>query len=176
MKKTIITVVVTAVVAILATLLTVYAYNSFEDNKYDKLVAETGVKEVTENKYELPKFSIVVQGVYYSTISNVDVADLKTYNVEAVMFDGIYRRYNTYDAIKLKDVFELYGIEDYNNVVFKSNGNLQVKFAKDEISDNFFLTFTKDGFNYPENEPVNLLCPEFAERYSLTNIVRIDFE
>lgn len=175
MKKTAF-IIIMEIATIVATILVVFTYNSYKEKKYEKLVEEPGIKEVKEADFNLPKFTILVEGIYYSTISDVDIIDLKTYFISAVMDYSVRNDYKTYNAIKLKDIFELYGIEDYNNVIFKSNGNLQVKFKKEEINDDFYLTFSENGINYPEDEPVNLLCPDYNARYSLTNIVEIDFE
>lgn len=176
MKKTIISVVITAVITIVITLLGVSVYNSTVENKYSKQVDKSGLKEAKEIKGEIPEFAITVQGIYDSSITDKDIKDLKIYEISAVMTDGVYSDLYTYTGVKLNDILNSFDYNDYRNITFKSNGNLQVTFSKEEINDNMYLVFSVDGYMLPEEEPVNLLNTELNSRYSIGNVVRMDFE
>lgn len=179
MKKTIIYVIICIAIMLLSiggTLLGVKLYNNAESKKYSQLVEEPGIKDVVKVDYELPKFTILVAGIYDTTITNEDIKDLQVYEISAVMNDGIYKDYYYYNGVKLKDVLEKCDIKNYNNVTFKSGGKLQVTFAQDEINDDVYLTFDVDGYLRPSEEPVALLAPDFNSRYSISDVVTLEFD
>ena len=68
-----------------------------------------------------------------------------------------------------------YDMEDFKNIIFMSNGGLQVSFKKEEIVDDMFFVFEKNGIKFESGEEVSLLVPGLYERYSISNIVNIHF-
>ncbi len=176
MKKTIITVIITAVVSVGLTMLCVNLYNVNEKNSYKDQTEKLGIKETKEVDFEIPDFAIILEGIYDSTITDEDVKELKVYEISTVMTDGVYTDLYTYKGIKLIDAFNLFDYSDYNNLIVKSNGNLQVTYSKEEITDNMYLVFSVDGHMLPAEEPVNLLNPDLNSRYSIGNVVSMQFE
>lgn len=172
MKKTIITV----VISVAATLLLVLGFNLINEWRLDKLVEEVGVKELKEIDYEIPKFTLLTDGIYQTNISTGDFKDVvKTYEIKAVIEDEIEYEYAEYVGVKVKDMLYAYDMEDFKNIIFMSNGGLQVSFKKEEIVDDMFFVFEKNGIKFESGEEVSLLVPGLYERYSISNIVNIHF-
>lgn len=172
MKK----IVITACVSILLTIGCVFLAKKLEDNKYNNLIAERGIKDVKEIDYSLPKFVVTIGGIYDSTLTNQDIKDLKTYEIAAVMDESYENEYHTYKGVKMLDILNYYGIDDFNKVYFMSSGKLQVEFSKEEINDDMYFVFTKDGKNIKTGESGGLLVPSINGRYSITDVVKFSFE
>ncbi len=151
-------------------------YDKVVENNYNKLVKTTGVKKVTKVNYEIPGFALIVSGIYDTTITNIDIKDMQVYKISAVLDDSISKNLYTYNGVKFVDALELSGITDYNSVTFKAGGKLQVKFDKDEISENVYLVFDVNDNKYPSNEPVSLLAPDYNARFSITDVVALEFD
>jgi len=163
--------------ALISSMLTVFCYWTIEHlnaPKDDILDESYGIKEINEIDYDSPSFSIVTTGLFISIINNESINGLKAYELSAVISDGIYTYKSTYKGIKVKDVIEKINFDDYNKIVFKSNGGLQVEYAKNELDDLYFV-FEKDNILYPVEEPVALLNPNVYDRYNITNIEKIEF-
>lgn len=176
MKKTIITIIITIISTSLLLVGSAKLYANFEVKEYNEKIENPGIKEVKAIDYDVPECNITINGIYSSLISRKDLKNINTYEISAVMNDGIYKDLYTYHGIRFLDLLKEYEIEDYNSVTFKSNGNLQVKFNKEEINDDFYLAFDVDGKLYSESEPVGLIIPSLLSRYSISNIIRIDFD
>lgn len=172
MKK----IIITACVSILLTLGCVFLTNKLESNKHNNLIAERGIKDVKEVDYTLPKFVVSISGIYDSTLTNEDIKDLKTYEIAAVMDESYENEYHTYKGVKMLDILNYYGIDDFNKVYFMASGKLQVEFSKDEITDDMYFVFTKDGKNIKAGESGGLLIPSINGRYSITDVVMFSFE
>lgn len=176
MKKIIIAILSTFLITLIIISIMALSYNNYQEKKFSKLIESPGIKEVKAIDYDVPECNITINGIYSSLISRKDLKNIKKYEITAVMNDGIYKDLYTYHGIRFLDLLKEYEIEDYNSVTFKSNGNLQVKFNKEEINDDFYLAFDVDGKLYSESEPVGLIIPSLLSRYSISNIIRIDFD
>ena len=174
MKKKIILISSIAILAILICGLVIC--NVVSKNKYKKLTETIGVKSAEKIKYEIPKFSLTIGGIYDNTITNVDCANLDVYKFKAVMDDGIYKRVYEYVGIKVEDVLEMANMDNYNKITFMSSGFLQVTYSKDEITDNTYFVFEVDGKTYEYPDSIALVNPELNARYSITGLARLNFD
>lgn len=173
MKKTIITV----IISVGATLLVVLGFNLINTLRINNLVKEVGVKEIKEINYDIPKFTILTDGIYQTNISMVDFKDVvKTYEIKAVLEDEIEYEYAEYVGVKVKDLLYSYDMEDFEKLTFQSNGGLQVTFKKEEIVDDMFLVFEKNGQKFESGEEVSLLVPDLYARYSISNVINLYFD
>ena len=172
MKK----IIITACVSILLTLGCVFLANKLDSNKNNNLIVERGIKDVKEVDYTLPKFVVSISGIYDSTLTNEDIKDLKTYEIAAVMDESYENEYHTYKGVKMLDILNYYGIDDFNKVYFRASGKLQVEFSKEEITDDMYFVFTKDGKSIKSGESGGLLIPSINARYSITDVVTFSFE
>ncbi|MBE6140681.1 MAG: hypothetical protein E7172_04005 [Firmicutes bacterium] len=166
------------ITAIIVIVTTIFIDNFRTKNlykRYNNLVSKTGVVLYDKVDYQLPKFLILVNGIFEDSIAPVDLEPLDTFLIGAVTTDGFTNEINDYHVIKVKDLFYYYDFMEYNSVTFKTDGFLEVTLQKNEIDDDVFLTFDKNGYEYPEHQKVGLLIPKKDIRYSITNIEEITF-
>ena len=88
------------------------------------------------------------------------------------MNDGYSEETHTYKGYRLTEVLKLLEINSYNEITFSSTGTLNVKFYNNEINDDIYLFFERDGI-YLEKAPLNLLVPNEPARYSIQNITTL---
>lgn len=178
MKKSIYIIIISALVS---SLLTTFAYwlinqPTRENNNIVKAdVAEIRVKEID---YDIPDFTMSAIGLVKKAIIKETVNNIQAYEISADISDCIYLRHYTYKGIKVKDVITSIAknYDDYNKVIFKSTGGLQVEYQKEEINDDLFFVFEKDGIKYPATQEVALLNPTVYDRYNITNVKILNFE
>lgn len=172
MKKTIITVIISVVV----TLGLVFGVNLISKVSYNKKVEERGIKSIKEVEYSIPRIEISIKGIYNSYLSEENLKDVKVYEIEAVMDDTIENTLYTYKGVRITDILSKYNITDYTSITFKANDGLQVLFRKNEINENMFLVFNRDGKDYKVGEGAALLVPDLNARYSITNVSTLTFD
>lgn len=176
MKKNTTIILITMVISVALTLVGVKVYEKIKISKLNDIAGVTGVKNVREINYEIPSFKLTVNGIYDTVIDSNDLSDLKKYYIETVMDDGIYKFLYSYEGIRLNELLNLYQLEDFKEVTIKSGGRLQVTFLKEEITDNIYLTFSKDGYANPTSEAVSLVAPDYMARYSISQVVELTFD
>lgn len=166
------------ITALVSSLLTVFGYwtvQRLNAPKYDDILNEPfGIKEIKKIDYDIPEFSIMATGLLLSMINNDTLKELPIYELSAVITDGIFKYENSYKGIKVSDLVAKLNFDDYNKIVFKSNGGLQVEYSKSDL-DSVFLVFEKNGYRYQVNEPIGLFNPNVYERYNITNIQKLEF-
>ncbi|UKI58419.1 MAG: hypothetical protein L6V81_03155 [Clostridium sp.] len=70
---------------------------------------------------------------------------LKVYDIKATMNDGYSEETHSYKGFKLKEIFDSLGIKSYNEVMFSSNGGLDVTFfLKMKLMIMYFCVFLKE--------------------------------
>lgn len=165
------------ITALISSLITIFGYWTLSNKntpKEDISKEKYGLKDINKIEYDIPNFSIISTGLLISVINQDSLKDIQTYELTAIVSDSIYKHKYTYKGIRVKDVLTKLNFENYNKIIFKSNGGLQVEYTKDEIN-NLFLVFEKDGILYPEDEPVSLFNPTVYDRYNITNIEKMEF-
>lgn len=130
------------------------------------------VVNVVETKATLPKFTVGTMGLYDGGFNNESIKDAKVYEIEAVVNDGYSETTHKYKGFKMNELLKLLEIESYSQITFSSNGGLDVTFMNNEVNDNMFLFFERDGI-YLEKSPINLLVPTEPARYSIQNVKTI---
>lgn len=108
----------------------------------------------------------------YGGFNNESIKDAKVYEIEAVVNDGYSETTHKYKGFKMTELLKLLEIESYSQITFSSNGGLDVTFMNNEVDDNVFLFFERDGI-YLEKAPINLLVPTEPARYSIQNVKTI---
>jgi hypothetical protein len=133
--------------------------------------AEIGITNLTENTdFSVPNFEITISEKKLYNINNNTIKNIKLYNIDAItLSDNIKLKLN-YTGIKLNDLIQTLNITDYNTIVFKSDGGLQVVYDKSNINDNVFITFSNKS-----NYKINMTNFNIDLRYSMKNLTRIDF-
>jgi len=179
MKKKIIYIII--LTALVSSLITVFVYWLINQPKVNcsnnKIIGNGDIKyEIKEITYNIPSFSLSTQGLYFSPIIKETIENLQTYEILADTSDDIYIYHNSYKGIKVKDIIELLGYNDYNKIIFKSNNGLQVTYLREDITDDIFFVFEKDDIKYPKDKEVNLLNPLLSSSYNINNIKTIYFE
>lgn len=141
-------------------------------SKYKESVkGDIGIKNINENKnYTIPEFSIPIYEKTQYNLTNDKIKDLPIYDINALISNEGIKVNIDYTGVKLLDIINLLNIKDYNTVVFKSDGGLQVIYDKNNITDNIYITFS-DNANYK----VNMINFNSDLRYSMKNLNRIDF-
>lgn len=165
-----------AVLVIIIAGITFYLYKSNMAKEYNKYIETIGVKSVKEINYDIPSFTLLTEGIYDNTITNDDVKNLKVYEIETVMNDGIYKDAYSYVGVRLKDVLKMAKMETFNTLTFMARGNLQVTYEFAEISDDMYLVFEMDGYKYDYLEPIAIINPNLNSRYSITGLTTLLFD
>lgn len=116
-----------------------------------------------------PSFSVGTAGLYDGGFNNESLKNVKIYDIKAVMNDGYEEETHSYKGYKVKEILSALEIDSYEKLEFSSNGGLNVTFYLNEVDDNMFLFFERDGIRL-ENAPINLLVPTQPARYSIQNV------
>ncbi|MBE6140680.1 MAG: hypothetical protein E7172_04000 [Firmicutes bacterium] len=174
-KKIIVTIIITIIVSLLSTLGIIELINYKEEKNFDQKALNVGVKKFNKVSYQLPNFSVKIEGIFEDSITNEEISTLDKYLIEVVTTDGLYNEFAKYHVIKVKDVFEHFNFQDYTKVIFKSNG-LKVTFNKEEIDDEVYFMFTKNGAQYKNGSKIGLLIPDLEIKYSISHLTEIVFD
>lgn len=142
-----------------------------EENKLPT-TEEGKVVEVNNTTTTVPKFTVGTLGLYDGGFNNESLKDAKVYEIKATMNDGYSEETHIYKGYRLTEVLKLLEINSYNEITFSSTGTLNVKFYNNEINDDIYLFFERDGI-YLEKAPLNLLVPNEPARYSIQNITTL---
>lgn len=127
------------------------------------------VVSVNEIKTTLPEFTVGTMGLYDGGFNNESLKDAKVYEIEAVVNDGYSETTHKFKGFKVKELLSSLEINSFSQIKFSSNGGLDVSFMNNEVDDNMFLFFERDGI-YLKNAPLNLLVPTEPARYSIQNV------
>ena len=142
-----------------------------EENKLPT-TEEGKVVEVNSTTTTVPKFTVGTLGLYDGGFSNESLKDAKVYEIKATMNDGYSEETHVYKGYRLTEILKLLEINSYNEITFSSTGTLNVKFYNNEINDDVYLFFERDGI-YLEKAPLNLLVPSEPARYSIQNVTTL---
>ena len=166
------------IIAMISLLFITGCGNNNNDNKELKLGEINNIKESTK---EMPVFTIVIKGLKETTITEKDLKDLKMYDFETNIrkndLDGNTELYtSSFTGVKLKEALEKKNIKDFDSIDFKAVGNLTVRYSKEELTDEMYLVFYKDGksLKATEDTEVMLLVPSLKNRYWVPSLTRMD--
>lgn len=165
---------VLTVIALVAVIFFIFNRNR-EDEKLELNLHE--VANVEKKEVEIPDFTIVVNGSYEGSITD---EDLKKYGVQTYEFDAAIDNdwetvTNHYAGVKLKDVFEAMQIKSYETIDIKAPGRITVQYTKDEVSDNVYIIFTRDGQRIEEDEAITIISFDYKYRYAVANVSEMVF-
>ena len=136
-----------------------------------------GTENIVTTQINYPKFTVIIDGLYEGFINerNLVSHEIPQYKFKATVKNSWDTHTNEYDGIKLTDVFEKMGFTKYSRVEFKGIGDNCVIYNKDEIDDNLYFVFYRDGKPIEEDIQISLLNPQKNYRYSVENLIKIVF-
>lgn len=174
-KKTLwIGIAIGAVIGIILTILVSYLISTIN---YNGLLDSGEISGMKETDIEIPTFTLVVRGLYDGTITNLDLEDK---NVPVYEFDaGVATSYgvftDTYVGVRLSDVLNAMNITEYSEVNFYDPNSITVNYNKEEIMEDTFIVFYRNGERITEDGPANLLALRFNYAYSVEDLVKLEF-
>lgn len=141
---------------------------------------ETIQNEATDIKiYEskIPDFKLKLSGVYDQIITEKEVIDneVPIYEFDAIINNGWDNKKNHYVGIKLFDLLEKFKLNKYERIMFNREELKTVNLSLDEITNQMYIVFYRDGKTIQENAPLNLLTIDRDYRYSLENLTELYF-
>lgn len=172
-KKSII---ISIVITFIVTLIMIFIILFINEYRNLKLTETTGIKNSKKIDYQLPNFAIVVNGLYDTTITNKDIEKVNVYSIGAVTTDGYVNTYNEYIGVKLKDILKERQLDQFNSITLKSNGGLSIVYEKKDIDDGVYLIFERNEVKLSKDEPVSIISLNVYERFSIDNLLVMEFE
>lgn len=162
---------------VLITALWIAFHPSKSNLKDDNKAPIANLKETTNR--DIPEFAIAFAGKYKGTFSydDIDYKKLTIYEFDGTINNGWKNKTNHYLGVKVREVFEALGIEDYETARFHANGGLSSVFEKREINDSAFFVFTRDGKRIDERmrNSISLLVFDQKYKYSIENVSFVAF-
>lgn len=121
---------------------------------------------------KLPTFSFSIAGSELQPI-NITKDELKSRNIKAYKFskdiDNNWKKVtNIYIGIRLKDILDMYKLE-YKDIEIYETNKYSVKFKNDEINEDIFIIFYRDGKRLGELEHISLVSFKDKWNKSLTD-------
>ena len=123
---------------------------------------------------EINSFRIFIKGSYIEqlTLDFVKEENIQIYEFDAVVNDSWMIHKDHYVGIKLKDILDKKEYK-YDNIVFRTEGLMQVTYMAEQITDKTYLVFTRNGKSIGEGR-VALLSVDYNYKYSVENLSRMD--
>lgn len=138
---------------------------------------EVGVRDLkTYDKEQLPNFTITIGNPNAKDPLVITKEDIIEKNVVAYEFKGSIDNNwkiveNDYVGIRLTDLFEAYDVTYKDlDIDFYELESYNVKYNKDEINEDMFLIFSKDGEHIGNIEPIAMMSFRHKWNRSLADI------
>ncbi len=133
------------------------------------------VSGVKEYKGNFPEFELTITGSIMSNITNVNLAKMSVlvYEFDAGIDNGWETVTNHYVGIKLKELLDASHITEFNELTFEATNYASITYFKEDITDDIYLVFTKDGKNINSDKNVMLLATDRDYNYSLKDVSNI---
>lgn len=129
-----------------------------------------------QNEIEIPDFTLEIGGVYEGMFSSDDIInnDIPIYDFDAKMLTSYGMKTNHYVGIELKDVLDFMETDTYTHIYFSDGKKAYSTYTKDEISDDMYLVFYRDGKKI-DDAVVSFLAVGVDYSFSVEDLHRIDF-
>lgn len=162
------------IVAVVLVIIAIVIGFFYKNNRYLFLESHE-ISDVEKVNTDIPNFTIIVKGLYEGTITHLDLKEKNTqvYDFNAGVFNGWTVNTNKYTGVKLNDVLNAMNITDFSEIEFQAPGDLSVTYEKNEITNNTYLIFYRDGEFIRNDEYISLLAVDYDYRYSLENVITI---
>lgn len=166
------------IIIILVIVAAIIGFIVFRTKKGNSLDVPTGtIENLTESSKEIPSFTVLIDGLYYGVLTT---EVLKEENVKVYEFDaGIDIGWGTisshYIGVKLKDALDALQIANFDQIEFAAEGRISVTYVTEELTDDMYLVFYRDGELINETQPVNLLSVNYPYRYSVEAVTDMYF-
>lgn len=131
---------------------------------------------------KFPEFTIILDkqgesnGMDLTEITLKDKA-IQNYEFEAGIYNGWETKTDRYRGSRLKDIIEKIEVGEYTGLTFYTNNKQSVTYKKEDITENVFLIYKRNGKDIRQNEKnaITLLRVDKDYNYSLENIFGIIF-
>ena len=137
------------------------------------------IKGLKESDKELPDFKITVRGSFDGTIDKklLDTNGIKVFEFDAGINNGWRVETNHYVGVRLSDVLDI-AIQTmpYSRVKFVSQEYRAKEYEEDQISDDMFLVFERDGKPIRKDGYMSFLAVDYDYSYSVEDVVAMEFK
>ncbi len=186
-KKPIFYVIIGATIASVVLLIIFFAYektnlsnnngNSKVQEENNKVTEKKGITNLKKSETKIPDFTVQLTGLYGGSITNTDLENynIPVYEFDADIFNGWDIVENHYTGVKLLDILKAMEIQKYNGIIFDIPGKISVDYSKDEISDNTYLVFYRDGEEIYEGEQASIISFDYDYRYAAQGVANLYF-
>lgn len=128
------------------------------------------LKEYPVDKLPTFTFNIAVpqNGTTEITKESLKEKSIKAYEFAKDIDNDWETVTNDYIGIRLKDILEAYNL-DYESIEFYESDKYSVKYRKDDINDDVYVVFYRDGKSLGDTEPTALVSFKDKWHRSLTD-------
>ena len=166
-------IIICAISGIILTILIGYLISTIS---YNNLLDSGEISQMEETNIEIPSFTIVVRGLYDGTITNLDLEekDVPVYEFDAGVSTSFGVFTNTYVGVRLSDVLEAMELTDFSEINFYDPNSVTVNYTREEVLEDTYIVFYRNGERITEDGPANLLSLRFNYTYSVEDLVKIE--
>lgn len=171
-----------AIIGIIVVILIIVGGIGIFINKKDSKTAFTNsklsAKQIANSQQytgDIPEFKITISGGLTGEVTNEDLANMSVlvYEFNAGIDNGWNTVTNHYVGIKVKELLDASDITDFTEVTFEATNKASITYFKDEITDNMYIVFMKDGKAISDKKTAMLLATDYDYNYSLKELTNI---
>lgn len=152
--------------------------NKQTDSKIAHSGSRLSAKEISgvkEYKGNIPEFSITISGAHIGEVTNENLSKMSVlvYKFDAGIDNGWETVTNEYVGIKVKELLDASDITNFTEVTFEATNKASITYFKNEITDNMYIVFMKDGKAISDKKTAMLLATDYDYNYSLKELTNI---
>jgi hypothetical protein len=123
--------------------------------------------------YTMPAFTLKVNGIVEKTINSNSLSSLKMYDfITYKVGPYIINSEERYSGIRLVDVLDYLGIDEYSEITFTDFENGDITLPASKIDENSYLAFYQDS-ELLGTDKVNVVIPAFIDMFWAEGITSI---
>lgn len=157
--------------------------NTTDDKKINEVVTYSNVekkatvlKNATNETFSYGDISFTLKNTTEEqTVTESNLKDLMQYKFVLEATEGKYTITFNYYGILLEDLINLYKIENYNNVLFKTSNGSTLLVPVSDASD-ALIVFGANGKSLREWGPIKVIIPTYDNSTWLENVNYIEFK
>lgn len=124
------------------------------------------VERVKISNYEMPAFTLKIEGLVDKTINSNSLRNLKVYDFVTYKTDDFYTNENAkevrYSGIKVIDVLQYLGVSEYSELKLIDEEDGEITLPASKIDVDSYLVFYENGEQLGEGK-VNFVIPAFVD-------------